>query len=137
MTAQPTKKSTHEPGKTIPGSFAQELLTNIATWGNVTTIVIHLGSVFEFKGPFPKGSDGFGFYNLEGPIPGFHGHLNLNDIHHIAFQEKLHRGRESFALVFNNSNSETVFKVFLGRDDQGEVLKNQLTQFSSLKDIYG
>ena len=116
----------------LPGDMAETLLTQIADWGPVTTIVIHLGCVFEFKGAFPQGSIGHGFYNLSGPVPGFHGHLNLSEIHHIAFQTKPHRGRESYALVFNNHNSETIFKVFLGRDDQGQLLAHQKAAFFEL-----
>lgn len=120
----------------IPGELAEDLLKDISTWGNVTTIVIHLGSVFEFKGPFPKGSEGFGFYNLEGPTPGFHGHLKLDAVDHIAFQTKPHRGRESYALVFNDKDRQTIFKVFLGRDEQGELLSHQKAKFDQLLATY-
>ncbi|EAR09020.1 heme utilization cystosolic carrier protein HutX [Reinekea blandensis] len=127
MTTIDTTQST-----TLPGAQAESLLKQIAGWGPVTTIVIHLGSVFEFKGPFPDGSVGHGFYNLNGPVPGFHGHLNLGDVDHIAFQTKPHRGRESYALVFNNRNGDTIFKIFLGRDDQGELLAHQKAAFFEL-----
>ncbi|WP_414683297.1 ChuX/HutX family heme-like substrate-binding protein, partial [Methylophaga sp. UBA3996] len=40
----------------MPGEQAQALLEQLADWGTMTTIVLHGGSVFEFMGPFPKGS---------------------------------------------------------------------------------
>lgn len=99
----------------------------------MTTIVLHAGSVFEFKGPFPTGSEGHGFYNLQGEMPGFHGHLNLELVSHIRFQDKPHRGRESYAFVFENADDEVIFKVFLGRDESGELIASQVRQFSALQ----
>ncbi|GMA84730.1 hypothetical protein GCM10025855_42650 [Shewanella glacialipiscicola] len=93
----------------------------------MTTIVLHGGSVFEFMGPFPKGSVAEGFYNLSGPVPGFHGHLNLKLVNHIRFQDKQHRGRESYAFVFENAEGEVIFKVFLGRDERRVVSRTKTT----------
>ena len=117
----------------IPGNRAEQILTDIANWGSVTTIILQIGSVFEFKGPFPKGTSGFGYYNLAGPIPGFHGHLKLDEIDHIAFQEKPHRGRESYALVFNTNEAESILKIFLGRDEAGELITSQKSRYNDLK----
>lgn len=121
---------------TMPGELAQQLLEQLAEWGVMTTIVIHAGSVFEFKGPFPKGWVGEGFYNLEGSATGFHGHLNLQKIQHIRFQDTPHRGRESYAFVFENAEGEAIFKVFLGRDDKGELLEQQKQQFLAMQKQY-
>lgn len=127
-----TEANTAMHTRPLPGTDAEALLKQLSDWGPVTTIVIHQGSVFEFKGPFPKGSIGHGFYNLTGPVPGFHGHLNLKDIDHIAFQTKPHRGRESYAFVFNTAEGTAIFKVFLGRDEHGELFADQKTMFFDL-----
>lgn len=116
-----------------PGERAEELLRELATWGNTTTIVVHGGSVFEFKGPFPAGSMAEGYYNLHGPVPGFHGHLRLDRIARVRFQEKTHRGRASYAFCFDTDQSETVFKVFLGRDEAGHLIPEQLAAYEKLK----
>lgn len=120
----------------IPGSESEALLREIAGWGRVTTIILHGGCVFEFKGDFPQGESAEDFYNLDGTMPGFHGHLNLNLIAHIAFQDKPHRGRNSYALVFENKHLEVIFKIFLGRDDNGEIDTTQLTRFKQLQQQY-
>ncbi|WP_438970582.1 heme utilization cystosolic carrier protein HutX [Methylophaga sp.] len=120
----------------MPGDQAQTLLEQLADWGTMVTIIIHGGSVFEFKGPFPKGSVAEGFYNLNGPMPGFHGHLNLKQVKHIRFQDKAHRGRESYAFVFENADDEVIFKVFIGRDDKGELLAEQKQRFLTMQQHY-
>lgn len=118
---------------TITGDRSLELLKDIESWGPVTTIVLHAGSVFEYKGVFPAGSVGHGFYNFGVSGSGFHGHLNLKVIDHISFQEKPHRGRESYALVFMTADEEPVFKVFLGRDEHGFIFPHQKEKFFLLK----
>lgn len=117
----------------IPREKVQWLLEQLSDLGNFTTILFSGGSVFEIKGPFPKGYIGNGFYNLEGSVSGLQGHLNLTKINHIDFQEKPHRGVESFAFVFKGQNNDIIFKVFLGRDEEHQVLEHQKTFFSRLK----
>jgi putative heme utilization carrier protein HutX len=127
---------TTEQNDCMPGSQAKRLLEEIADWAWVTTIVVHGGSVFEFKGPFPKGEEGHGFYNLHGDMPGFHAHLNLELVSHIRFQDKPHRGRESYAFVFENADNEVIFKLFLGRDSSGELISTQTERFKALQAQY-
>ena len=117
----------------LPGASALGVLRELQQWGNVVTIVLHGGSVFEFKGPFPKGEESRGYYNLDGPIPGFHGHLKLSAIDYIGFQERPHAGRPAYALTFNSLSHGNIFKVFLGRDTNGEVCGEQLQRFAALK----
>ncbi len=127
--------STTDPGY-IPGNKALSLLEEIAQWGNTTTIILHGGCVFEFKGPFPTGSMAEGFYNLKGQQPGFEGHLNLEKIAKINFQDKPHRGRQSYALVFNNHDEQCIFKIFVGREANGELITHQVERFKALQAEY-
>lgn len=116
----------------LPGERAESLLTEIASWGNTTTIIIHGGSVFEFKGVFPAGASAHGFYNLKGTT-GFEGHLRLDALTRIDLITKNHRGRLAKAFAFMK-NDETVFKIFLGRDVEGDLLEEQVARFEQLKE---
>ena len=109
------------------------LLRALPHWGLLTTIIFSGGCVFEFKGPFPTGNIAEGFFNLDGPVPGFHGHLRLDALQQVAFQDRPHRGRASYAFVFEDGSGHTVFKVFLGRDDNGEILVAQLEEFNRIR----
>ena len=97
---------------TLTGSEALTLLQQISTWGNTTTIILHGGCVFEFKGEFPTGEIAEGYYNLKGKT-GFEGHLNLDAIKTIHFQSKNHRGRESHALIFTDKNGDAILELLL------------------------
>jgi putative heme iron utilization protein len=64
---------------------------------------------------------------------GFEGHLKLDNVYSIQLQSKNHRGRESHAFVFCDNNGDAIFKVFLGRDGQGELLPDQLAKFKTIQ----
>lgn len=129
------EKSAAKTEPFLDGSFAQSLLETLSTWGPLTTIIFAGGSVFEFKGAFPIGSIAEGFYNF-GHVSGegFQGHLSLNNVQSIAFQEKLHRGRQSYAFVFRDKKSACIFKVFLGRDASGELINEQVEAFKKIRE---
>ncbi|MGK0442293.1 MAG: putative heme utilization carrier protein HutX [Pseudohongiellaceae bacterium] len=120
---------------TMPGDKAVELLREISTWENTTTIILHGGSVFEFKGVFPKGEFAHGFYNLKGES-GFEGHLNLAKVSSIAFQSKLHRGQESHAFLFQDMRDQCLFKIFLGRDQNGVLHPIQKKRYLAFRHQY-
>lgn len=122
---------------TVFSGSAERLLRIISDWGPVTTIVINKGHVFEFKGPFPKGELAHGYYNLTSENPGnsagFEGHLKIDHITSIKFQEKTHRGKASYAFIFEDANEDCVFKIFLGRDKSGEIIDSQLNAYRNLQ----
>lgn len=120
---------------TLPGSVAQQVLERVSEWGRVTTIVEVAGSIFEVKAPLPKGRIGHGFYNLFGEPGELHGHLKLDAITHISLQSKPHRGNEAYAMVFYGSDGGCIFKIYLGRDEQGTLFPEQITQFNALKEL--
>lgn len=128
-------ESNTAPNPTMYGGKSLELLREISTWENTTTIILHSGSVFEFKGKFPNGKLAHGFYNLEGGS-GFEGHLNLNKVNSIAFQNKLHRGQESHAFVFQDIKDECIFKIFLGRDKNGTLHQLQKQKYLAYQQSY-
>ena len=117
----------------IPGIHAQKVLEDLPNWGDLVTIVLHGGSVFEYKGPFPHGSISRGYYNLIGTRPGFEGHIKLSAVDHIGFQDRPHAGRIAHALTFNDAAGKNIFKIFLGRDSQGKIYPEQLEAYKALK----
>lgn len=117
----------------LAGEHALALMQMLATWQNTTTIILHGGCVFEFKGIFPTGEVAEGFYNLHSSGNGFEGHISLNAIARIRFQSRAHRGRESHAFVFEDKHDVVIFKVFLGRNTHGELITEQLEAFKRIQ----
>ena len=118
----------------LPLTAKDNLLASLPEWGNMTTIISVSGSIFEFKGHFPKGKYAHGYYNLITKGEGLHGHLKLDDISAIALISKPFRGTESHSINFFGTQGEVVFKVYLGRDKKRVLLSDQVERFQALKD---
>jgi hypothetical protein len=133
--------SVHEIIAALPDGMAAladstqlwELIEVLPSWGKVTVIVQNEGSVFEFKGEFPKGSIAHGYYNFMHHKNPFHGHMLVDGLTQVAFVSKPHRGAESHSIVFLAPSGNCVFKVFLGRDQQRQLIPEQLQKFQELK----
>lgn len=117
----------------LPLEQKDVLLAELPEWGNMTTIISASGSIFEFKGSFPKGKYAHGYYNLITKGDGLHGHLKLDVISAIALISKPFRGTESHSINFFGPQGEVVFKVYLGRDKKRVLLPEQVARFNELK----
>ncbi|WP_417613954.1 heme utilization cystosolic carrier protein HutX [Oceanisphaera sp.] len=120
---------------TLPGVHAQTILERVSGWGRVTTIVEVAGSVFEVKASLPKGRIGHGYYNLLGKPGQLHGHLKLDAVANISLQSKPHRGKEAYAIVFYDADGGCIFKIYVGRDEQGTLFPEQVVAFNALKEL--
>lgn len=123
------------------GEQAEALLGRLTSWGALTTIVESAGSIFEFKGPFPAGRKGHGYYNLVGDKSGgecgLHGHLKLDDITNIALLSKPFMRQPSHAFVFITGSGRCAFKVYLGRDQARQLLPEQVACFEQWRALDG
>lgn len=116
-----------------PASSFVEIMTGVASWGDVTLIVHSDDGVMEFTGPIPAGSVGHGYYNVPGSR-GFHGHLKHERCAGIAFVERPFFGRPSASILFFSLDGGVMFKIFVGRDEKRELLPSQLSAFRAIAD---
>jgi putative heme utilization carrier protein HutX len=116
-----------------PADAFIEVMTDVAAWGEVTVIIHTDDGVMEFTGPVPSGKVAQGYYNLAGRA-GFHGHLRHERCAGVAFVERPLFGRLSAAILLFNLEGGIMFKVFVGRDEQRELLGDQLAAFRKLAD---
>jgi putative heme utilization carrier protein HutX len=125
-----------EMRRLAPGSAFVEIMTDIAAWGDVTLIIHSDDGIMEFTGPIPRGEIGRGYFNLMGRT-GFHGHLRHERCASAAFVERPFMGRPTASLLFFNLEGGTMFKVFVGRDDNRDLRADQLDKFRALADRLG
>jgi putative heme utilization carrier protein HutX len=114
-----------------PASAFVEIMSEIANWGEVTVIIHTDDGVMEFTGPVPPGKVAQNYYNLSGRT-GFHGHLRHERCAGIAFVERPFFGRPSASILFFNVDGGIMFKIFVGRDEQRELIRHQLDAFRAL-----
>jgi heme iron utilization protein len=116
----------------VPGTQFEEIMRALTAWGEVLFIVHTPDIVLECAGPIPPGSFARGYYNLHGDSP-IGGHLRAENCVHVAFVSRPFMGLPSRSLQFFNGNGEAMFKVFVRRDKERNLLADQVARFDELR----
>ena len=111
--------------KIVDGSKFDEIIEDISKWGKILMIKITPSFVIEIKDFMPTGTYGHGYYNFNTKGSSISGHLKASDIEKIVFSSKVHRGMLSHSVSFNDINGEHIFKVFVTRNENREIIKDQ------------
>jgi len=126
---------THEASR-AGGEFFEPIMDAVATWGKVTTVVQTDGVILEAKGALPKGSHGHGYFNLMGnPESVVGGHIRADLVSAAYFVNRPFMGLPSMSIQFFNLAGSAMFKIYLGRDEQRNLLPEQVQSFMALKDF--
>lgn len=120
----------------IDGSRFVDVLTDIATWGDITFIVHTKDAVVEFCGPMPTGRIGHGMYNLQGSKIGLSGHLRPENCKSIFLVRRPFMGVETMSVQFFNAEGETIFKIYVGRDEERKLKADQIERFNRLETLF-
>ncbi|HEV7435682.1 MAG TPA: heme utilization cystosolic carrier protein HutX [Pseudorhizobium sp.] len=112
-----------------------DIWKDITSWGEVLFIVHTEDIVLEAEGSLPAGSEGHGWFNIHGDSP-IGGHIRKDNCASITFVDRPFHGRRSCSVWFMNKNGSAMFKVFVRRDDQRELIGEQLDKFQTLKARY-
>jgi len=116
----------------IPGGRFQEIMADLETWGEVLVIVHTPDIVLECAGRIPPGSVGRGYFNLHGDSP-IGGHIRYENCAEIAFVSRPFNGRPSCSIQFFNGQGAAMFKVFVRRDKERNLLPDQVERFENLR----
>jgi putative heme utilization carrier protein HutX len=119
----------------VSGTAFEAMMRAVAEWGEVLFVVHTPDIVLECAGKVPSGTFGRGWFNLhgEGPIGG---HIKAENCRHIAFVSRPFMGRPSRSLQFFNAAGEAMFKVFVRRDENRELIAAQVERFDALRRQY-
>ncbi len=101
-------------------------------WGEVLFIVHTDDIVLECTGSLPDGSHGHGYFNIHGDSP-IGGHIKASNCKAIAIVDRPFHGRRSCSVQFMNQNGNAMFKVFVRRDKERNLLPQQREAFDQLK----
>jgi hypothetical protein len=116
----------------VPGSKFEAVLSALTEWGEVLFIVHTPDIVLECAGKVPPGSTGRGYFNLHGDSP-IGGHIKADNCAHIAFVSRPFMGRQSCSLQFFNGAGEAMFKIFVRRDKDRNLIADQVGRFEALR----
>ncbi len=116
----------------LPGARFEEVLQALTAWGEVLFIVHTADIVLECAGTIPPGTFGRGYFNLHGDSP-IGGHIKAANCTHVAFVGRPFMGRPSRSLQFFNGAGEAMFKIFVRRDKERNLLSEQVARFDALR----
>ena len=117
------------------GSRIVEILQAIAAWDESVTFIAHTpDAIVEVSGKLPGGKVGRGFYNFDHPETdgGVHGHIYYENCAAIYLLERPFMGKDTCSLNFINRNGGAMFKIFVGRDEAGELKQHQIEAMRKL-----
>ena len=115
----------------FPGDHMVAVLDDIAGWGEVTFIVNTGPVILEAKGPMHGGTVAHGMYNLKGKPIG--GHLNIAACAKVAFVRRKLFSMETRSVQFYGQDGSCLFKVYLGRDENRQLIPAQIAAFDALE----
>lgn len=114
-----------------PNAF-ESLWHEMAGWGDVLFIVHTPDIVLECEGSLPIGSFGAGYYNIHSDSP-IGGHIRAENCRAIYIVDRLFHGRRSCSVQFFNAAGEAMFKVFVRRGKDRNLIAEQLTLFEVMR----
>lgn len=125
------------PGAAVqaPAESFNAIWEELRNWGEILMIVQTPDIVFEVAGTLPEGNEGHGWFNIHGDSP-IGGHIKKEACVSIAFIDRTFHGRRSLSVWFMNTAGSAMFKIFVRRDAEKELLPHQVARFETLRDSF-
>ncbi len=123
-----------EQATVVSGEAFADVLQDIATWGDILFLIHNADIVLECTGKLPLGTFGHGYYNIHGDSP-IGGHIKADNCKAIAFIVRGQK-RVGMSVQFFNAAGEAAYKIFVRRDDNRELLPEQVKLFEALRARY-
>jgi len=115
-----------------PGEAFAQIWRALRDFGVVVFIVHTQDGVFEVKTGLPDGAEGRGYFNVHGDSP-LSGHLRADRCAAICFVDRPFFGRRSCSVQFVNLEGGVMFKIFVARDAERQLLPDQVARFEALR----
>ncbi|THV10895.1 heme utilization cystosolic carrier protein HutX [Rhizobium rhizophilum] len=116
----------------VPSEGWEPIWKDLTSWGEILMIVHTEDIVLEVEGSLPEGSEGHGWFNIHGDSP-IGGHIRKERCVSIAFVDRGFHGRRSCSVWFMNADGRAMFKVFVRRDKERNLLEDQVSRFEALR----
>ncbi|MEL7128551.1 MAG: heme utilization cystosolic carrier protein HutX [Pseudomonadota bacterium] len=118
-----------------PGTHISEIIGDMSGWGPMLVVIISKSLVAEIVSPILPVEPGRGFLNFKGSAP-FSGHIRQTACQDIAFVARPFFGRPSYSVQFFDADGGSIFKAFVRRGPDGELLSTQIDAFERLRAKY-
>lgn len=89
---------------------------SLTGWQDALVIVLSSDSVFELKGPLPKGEAARGYFNFDDPDSTYGGHLKVDRLAAIYLLSTDGDSGGTHQVAFYDNDGRRVFSVYVPRD---------------------
>ncbi|NLK66595.1 MAG: heme utilization cystosolic carrier protein HutX [Campylobacteraceae bacterium] len=119
--------------KEIDGSNLLKVFDEVSSWGEVLFCKNTPEFIIEFKTKIDPTKAMRGYHNFCGKSGYLGGHLKEGSVVKIGFVSTKFMGVLGHSVHFYNDKNETIFKLYLARDEKRELLSEQVEKFQELK----
>lgn len=119
-----------------PADHFESIWNRLTKWEKATFICVAPGCVIEVSGPLPKGGMGHGMFNIRQTGTPLGGHLMVDDLESIWLVSRPFFGKESHSVQFFSNDGNAMFSVYVGRDEERELIGSARQDFLSMKEEY-
>lgn len=120
--------------KEVSGSNLLKVLDEISTWGEILFCKNTPEFIIEFKTKIDPTKAMRGYHNFCGESGYLGGHLKEGAVTKIGFVSTKFMNTLGHSVHFYNDKNETIFKFYLARDENRNLILSQVEKFKALKE---
>lgn len=117
----------------VDASSFDTIMKEVTQWGDVTFLVRNGSVIAEIKATVPLGSYGHGYFNFAHGASPIGGHICADQLDAICFVTKPAFEMESLSIQFFDKQGESMFKIYLARSEDKQIIPQQKEAFNKLK----
>lgn len=116
----------------VKSEYFLTIWQTVQHWGRVM-FLLHLNDIIlEVETILPIGKLQAGHLNMLNES-GLSGHIEISNCQDIVFIERKFMTLDTASIVFLNTKGQAMFKIFVGYDEQYQIIPQQLEQFRALR----
>ncbi len=119
----------------VDGKAFSAIMDEVSQWGEILLIVHTQDAIIECAGPLPKGEFAHGFFNLGDGSP-IRGHIRAGNCTEICLVRRPFMSMETCSIQFFNQRGDTMFKIFVSRDESEKLNSQQVEHFEALRERF-
>lgn len=116
----------------VAGGHLPQIMRDVSSWGEILLVVHTPDVVLEWPTAIPTGTASDGYFRFPGDSS-IGGNIRWENCLHIAFICRPFLNRASRSIQFFNSHGDVMFKIFVMRDGQRNLISEQVEKFEALR----
>jgi len=116
----------------VAGGHLPHIMREVSSWGEILLVIHTPDVVLEWPTQIPTGTASDGYFRFPGDTP-IGGNIRWENCQHVAFICRPFLDRASRSIQFFNADGEVMFKIFVMRDGQRNLVPEQVEKFEALR----